>query len=72
MIRLLGLRLEEAITLLEAEGRKVSCIEVRSKKGVPDGSDKRVIRVRTGDTADTVYLAYSVFKTDIALYEVTR
>lgn len=72
MTDVLGLPLEEAIGLLKGEGYTVICCEVRSKKGVPDGSDKRVIRVRTGNTADTVYLAYSVFKTDIALNEVTR
>ena len=65
MINVLGLRLEDAVSLCEAEGRSVISIEVRSKKGVPDGSDKRVIRVRTDEAANTVYLAYSVFKTEI-------
>ena len=65
MTQVLGLALDEAVKLLEREGHKVVCIEVRSKKGVPDGDDKRVIRVRTDKAADTVYLAYSVFKTRV-------
>ena len=65
MTDVLGLALEEAVRLYESKGLKVVCTEVRSKKGVPDGSDKRVIRVRMDRPENTVYLAYSVFKTEI-------
>ncbi len=64
-MNVLGLPLEEVISLYESEGNKVVCTEVRSKKGVPDGNDKRVIRVRRDPETNTVYLAYSVFKTVI-------
>lgn len=64
-MNVLGLPLEEVISLYESEGYKVVCTEVRSKKGVPDGNDKRVIRVRRDDAAKAVFLAYSVFKTSV-------
>jgi hypothetical protein len=51
--------------MLRAEGYNVVSLEVRSKKGVPEGSDKRVIRVRIDEPEKTVYLAYSVFKTAV-------
>ena len=65
MTELLGLSLDEAVALAEAAGYSAICCEVRSKKGVPGGDDKRVIRVRMDEAAKTVYLAYSVFKTDV-------
>ncbi len=65
MTELNGLALDEAVALAESAGYRVICCEVRSKKGVPDGRDKRVIRVRMDEAAATVYLAYSIFKTDI-------
>ena len=60
-----GLKLETAESLLRAEGYNVVSLEVRSKKGVPEGSDKRVIRVRMVESEKTVYLAYSIFKTTV-------
>lgn len=60
-----GLSLEEALSILESEGYKVVLSEVRSKKGVPDGNDKKVIRVRPAGSDGTVCLAYSVFKTKV-------
>ena len=60
-----GMDLALAESILKSEGYNVVKIEVRSKKGVPDGKDKRVIRVRTDEAAKTAYLAYSVFKTEI-------
>lgn len=60
-----GYSLETAEKLLRSEGYNVVSEEVRSKKGVPDGDDKRVIRVRLAETENTVYLAYSVFKTAV-------
>ena len=65
MTEVLGLSLEEASDLFKGRGYNVVCTEVRSKKGVEGGSDKRVIRVRMDEQAKTVYLAYSVFKTRI-------
>ena len=60
-----GYSLALAESILKAEGYNVVSEEVRSKKGVPDGDDKRVIRVRVAETENTVFLAYSVFKTAI-------
>jgi hypothetical protein len=58
--------LDLAVKLLEEEGYIVVTREVRSKKGVPDGDDKRVIRVRSAGSDNTVCLAYSVFKTAVS------
>ena len=60
-----GLELGLAESMLRAEGYNVVSLEVRSKKGVPEGNDKRVIRVRIDEPEKTVYLAYSVFKTAV-------
>lgn len=60
-----GLSLDEAVRILESEGYSVIADEVRSKKGVSDGSEKRVIRVRPAGSPGTVCLAYSVFKTRV-------
>ena len=60
-----GYSLSLAEEILRSEGYKVAVSEVRSKKGVPDGDDKRVIRVRMVESENTVYLAYSVFKTAV-------
>lgn len=65
MTHVLGLALEEAVAEAESRGYIAVSNEVRSRKGVPDGDDKRVIRVRMDESAKTVYLAYSVFKTRI-------
>ena len=61
-----GYELSAAEQILRAEGYNVEAVEIRSKKGVPDGDDKRVIRVRRDETVKTVYLAYSVFKTSVS------
>lgn len=61
-----GMGLDLAVKLLEEEGYNVITREVRSKKGVPDGDDKRVIRVRSAGSDNTVCLAYSVFKTAVS------
>ena len=60
-----GFRLSDAESILKSEGFNVVCEEVRPKKGVPDGNDERVIRVRMVEAENTVYLAYSVFKTEV-------
>ena len=59
------MELSRAEELLRSEGYNVVSVEVRSKKGVPDGDDKRVIRVRRDETGNTVHLAYSIFKTAV-------
>lgn len=61
-----AMELSAAEEILRAEGFEVAAFEVRSKKGVPGGDDKRVIRVRRDETGNTVYLAYSVFKTAVS------
>ena len=63
MINVQGLPLSRAKELLANEGVAVSCREARSKKGVPDGTDARVIRQTQLDEA-TVLLIYSVFRTE--------
>ena len=63
MISVLGLPLDRAKQLLEGSGWTVTLEEARSKKGVPDGSDARVIRQTQLDEA-TVMLIYSVFRTE--------
>lgn len=60
-----GMELSAAEQMLRAEGYNVVTVEVRSKKGVPDGDDKRVIRVRRDEADNTVCLAYSVFNTTV-------
>lgn len=60
-----GLPLSEAENILKNEGYNVVCSLVRSKKGVPEGSDERVVRVRLDEAENTVFLAYSVFKTTV-------
>lgn len=63
MISVLGLPLERAKELLAAEGIEVTIIEARSKKGVPGGTDARVIRqTQTGEAK--LILVYSVFRTE--------
>jgi hypothetical protein len=58
----LGLPLEQATQLLSKEGIQVTCVEVRSRKGVPDGTQLRVIR-QTNLDANHASLLYAVFRT---------
>lgn len=67
MTNVLGMELSAAEQTLAAEGYNVTVEEIRSKKGVEGGSDKRVIRVRRAGTDNTVCLAYSVFNTAVSL-----
>ncbi len=67
MTNVLGMELSAAEQLLTAEGYTVTAEEIRSRKGVEGGSDKRVIRVRRAGTGNTVCLAYSVFNTAVSL-----
>ena len=63
MISVLGLPLDRAKALLESSGWTVTLEEARSKKGVPGGTDARVIRqTQTGDS--TAALVYAVFRTE--------
>ena len=62
---MIGLPLERAKELLVSEGFIVSAEEARSKKGVPDASEARVIR-QTHSDGSHVMLVYSVFRTDPA------
>ena len=59
---MLGLDLETAIARLEAEGRPVRLVEVRSKKG-GKGDDRRVIKTTETESETVVY--WSAFKTEI-------
>ena len=63
MTNVLGLPLKMALEVLEREGVSVNLQEARSKKGVQDGSDSRVIRQDChGETRVT--LVYAVFRTE--------
>lgn len=61
-----GFKLSDAEEILSSEGYNIAAHEVRSKTGVASGDDKRVIRVRLVESENTVYLAYSVFKTAVS------
>jgi len=61
----IGLPLERAKELLVSEGFVVSVEEARSKKGVPDATEARVIRQTCSD-GSRVMLVYSAFRTDPA------
>ena len=62
MISVLGLRLSDAVALLETENRKFRLEEVRSKKGT-GGDDKRVIR--ESFDGESVVLTYAAFVTEL-------
>ena len=63
MISVLGLPLDRAKQLLEGSGWTVTLEEARSKKGVPGGTDARVIR-QTQTVESTAALVYAVFRTE--------
>jgi len=62
LTNVLGLPLEQAKEVLSKEGVSVLCLEVRSRKGVPDGTQPRVIR-QTNLDASHASLLYAVFRT---------
>lgn len=62
MTNVLGLDLDTALRRLEAEGKPVRLVEVRSKKG-GRGDDRRVIKT-TRTEAETVVF-WSAFQTEI-------
>lgn len=59
----LGLPLNTALSRLEAEGKSVRTVEVRSKKG-SKGDDRRVVKVTETDGETLVY--WSAFLTEVA------
>jgi hypothetical protein len=63
LISVLGLPLDHAKELLAAQGITVSAEEARSKKGVHDGTEARVIRQTMTDETHAT-LVYSVFRTE--------
>lgn len=63
MTSVLGYPLERAIELLAQEGATVTCREARSKKGVSNGTQTRVIRQTILD-ASHASLLYAVFRTE--------
>jgi len=58
----LGFKPDAAADLLRREGFSTDLNEVRSRKGVPDGDDARVVR-QTMTGPDRVELLYAVFRT---------
>lgn len=63
MTNVLGLPLDHAKTLLEQEGITVITEETRSKKGVENGVDARIIRQDVLDETH-VHLLYAIFRTE--------
>lgn len=62
MTNVLGFKLEAAVAALREEEYSVDLKQVRSRKGVPDGNDSRVLRQKlTGPKC--VELTYAVFRT---------
>ncbi len=61
------MELSSAVALLEGDGYVVSLREVRSKKGVADADGKYVVRVRLNGGEKIAELAYSEFKTFVAV-----
>ncbi len=59
---MLGLDLDTALRLLNADGKPVRLVEVRSKKG-GKGEDRRVIKTAETEAETVVY--WSAFKTEI-------
>ena len=63
MTNVLGFPLDKAKELLAREGRFVETQEARSKKGVLDGSEQRVIQ-QCARGENGVLLVYAIFKTE--------
>jgi hypothetical protein len=63
LTNVLGLPLNMALEVLEREGVTVNLQEARSKKGVQDGIDSRVIRQECHGEARAT-LVYAVFRTE--------
>ena len=63
MTCVLGFPLRLAKEILSREGVDVICLETSSKKGVPNGTQMRVIRQTVLD-ASHASLLYAVFRTE--------
>ena len=63
MTSVLGYPLDWAIEVLQSEGFCVKTEEARSKKGVLDGKEQRVIR-QSEPIENNVTLVYALFKTE--------
>lgn len=63
MTSVLGFPLDRAIEVLQSEGYCVETEEARSKKGVLDGTEQRVIR-QSEQSGNKVVLVYALFKTE--------
>lgn len=63
MSPVLGLSLDDALSLLKEEGYTIETVEVSSKKGT-DGTDPRVISFKQRDER-TVILHYAFFVTEL-------
>lgn len=63
MTSVLGFPLKLAEDILISEGYRVAARESRSKKGVADGTEQRVIR-QSAPNGSEVVLVYALFKTE--------
>ncbi len=63
MTSVLGFPLKLAEDILISEGYRVAARETRSKKGVADGTEQRVIR-QIALNGNEVVLVYALFKTE--------
>ncbi len=60
----IGLREEEAVCLLEAQGFSVSSCEYKSRRGVDEPDSVRVIRQRSVGN-NSIEITVSAFKTQV-------
>ena len=65
MTVVLGLKLDDAKALLDGEGFAVLTEEIRSRSGVANGDEARVVKQRQAD-GRTVELTYAIFKTEVS------
>ena len=63
MTSVLGFPLERAKEILLGEGYRVETVEARCKKGVPNGTEQRVIR-QSALGQNTIALVYALFQTE--------
>lgn len=62
MTNVLGFKLDAAVETLQNDGFTVELRQVRSRKGVPDGDDSRVVK-QTMTEPKHVELMFAVFRT---------
>jgi hypothetical protein len=62
LTNVLGFKLDAAVETLREQGFSVELVQVRSRKGVPDGDDPRVIGQKLTEP-NRMEIRYAVFRT---------